>query len=248
MAEIRQTGQTGWRRLAGIGSMGLALTLATGCTHTPTVATQPADPLNGNMTPPGTPPPTGAPKTTVAPTAFPNNNANQNGLAPIGPTDLSAANNATLASMSGGPLGRPQFDEQSRAAPPAQFTSNPKEAPTQTGFPGPNVNPKVEAIPDANATPAKLGPTGWQTQQPVDSVVQPVSTSTSNAPTTEALTRQLQDRGVINQKIDQLSEGIHLTCYVSRPTGGLRVLEVTATDYATAVQAILQQLDAPAPH
>jgi hypothetical protein len=240
MAEIRQIGQTGWRQLLGVGSMGLALTVATGCTHTPTAATVPADPLTGTMTPPGTPPPTGVPKTSAAPPPSP---SYQNGLAPIGPNDLSAANNATLASMSGGPLGRPQPDDPYHAPAQAQFTSNPKEAPPQTGYPAPNPNPKVEPIPDANPTPSKLGPGGWQTDPSVNAGVQPASAS--NAATTEALTRQLQDHGVVNQEINQLSDGIHLTCYVPRPTGGFRKLEVTATDYATAVQAILQQLDAP---
>ena len=145
--------------------------------------------------------------------------------------------------MSGGPLGRPQPDDPYRT--PAQFTSTPRDPAPTTGYPAPNPNPKVEPIPDANPTPAKLGPTGWQTPHGAYTAVQPVSTSNA-APTTDALKKQLEDRGVINQKIDQLPQGIHLTCYLPGPTGGLRQLEVTAADYATAVQAILQQLDTPA--
>jgi len=64
----------------------------------------------------------------------------------------------------------------------------------------------------------------------------------------DTLSRQLQERGVLNQKQDVVPEGIRLTCYVSRNGGaGLRVYEASASDYTAAAQAILKQLDTPQP-
>ena len=231
---MAQTGQTGQKKRL-LTLCGLGLALLTGCSTTPTAATQPHDPLHGVLTPPGLPQPTHSPKTPGSPASFTPQSNNPN-LKPIG-WDLSSSNNATLAGLSGqGPLGRPlAIDDQGRPLAPGQFTTGPKtqQTPVQLGYPGANPNPKVEAIPDANA-PSKYTPNSWQPEQP-----------TGPAPNTpEALTRQLQERGVINQKLDQLSQGVHLTCYVSRgPEGGLRILEVTAVDYVSAAQAILQQLD-----
>lgn len=236
MGTRRQTGQTrGTRRLVTLlaaGSFGLGLTLLTGCSQTPTTAAgQPHDPLHGVLTPPGgIPQPTGMPKTPGTPTSLTPRSSNQ-GVAPIG-SELSSTNNATLAGLSGpGPLGRPlAIDDQGRTLPPVQ-----------RGYPAPNANPKVEQVPDLNPTPPKLTPSSWQTEQPITPGVQPANPAGAS---NEIFTRQLQDRGVVNSKIDQLSEGVHLTCYVSRgPNGGLRILELTAVDYATAAQAILQQLD-----
>jgi hypothetical protein len=217
-----------------------ALGLAGGCSQTPVTSTQPHDPLHGNRTPPGLPPLTDSPKTPGTPTSYPNNSSN---LAPITGSDLTAVNTATLAGMSA--LGRPMAaDDQGRPLPVAQFTSSSKD--TTPGYIPPNPTPKVEPVPDINPQPSKSAPGPWQAPQSAHPTVQPVSNSVpvNNPATTEAATRQLQAHGVVNQKIDQLADGIHLTCYVARPTGGLITLEVTATDYATAAQAIVQQLEA----
>jgi hypothetical protein len=105
-------------------------------------------------------------------------------------------------------------------------------------LPAPNPNPKVEQVPDA--TPGKpLIPTAsWQSNSPSPPPVEPTRA--------EILLKQLQDRGVVNQKQDLVPEGIHLTCYITRGEGaGLRILEATAADYPSAAQAILQQLELP---
>ena len=56
--------------------------------------------------------------------------------------------------------------------------------------------------------------------------------------------KTLQSRGVLQQKVDTVPEGVRLTCYIPRgPEGGLRALEVTAADYISAAQTMLQQLE-----
>ncbi len=226
------TKQSGQKRVAAgaLAVLALALIGLSGCSGTPVVGGQHQhDPLVGNRTPPTIPQPTDAPKTAGTTTSLPRTGNQQ--FAPIG-SDLTSTNNATLASASGSTLGRPlALDDQGRAMAP----NGP--APTQNPYPPYNPKPRVEKIPDAEPAQAKYTPSSWQSDRPA-------ATNAIPATPTEALTRQLQERGVINQKIDQLSEGIHLTCYVSRGAGGLRVLEVTAVDYTTAVQAILHQLDA----
>jgi hypothetical protein len=60
----------------------------------------------------------------------------------------------------------------------------------------------------------------------------------------EAIAKQLKDRGVIYQKLDRAPDGVRLTCYLAREGGGrFRILETTATDHATAVRAIIKQID-----
>ncbi len=210
-------------------SIGLTWMLLTGCSQAPTTAKQNIDPLHGHLTPPGQP-------------QFPkpaNTSASQpaTGVSAL-PTSYSATNNATLAGTSWqGPLGRPlAIDDEGRTYAPGQM--GPKPAPT-SGFPAPNPNPRVEPVPDAFAAPQNLAPiSDWKAPQinkPAESVP---------ALTEEGLFKQLQSRGVLQQKRDAVAEGVRLTCYVPRgPTGGLRALEATAADYPTAAQAILQQLE-----
>lgn len=231
MAKLRIAGRLRW---AGL----LALSLASGCTGTPHAQAPPHDPLHGVLVPPGIPQPTYAPKADggvpTTPQAF-----NPGGV-PATPASMSSSNPATLAGTSWqGPLGRPTaLDDSGPPFLPGQSTLGSKTP----QVPGPNANPKVEAVPDNTpSTPPIVTPTAsWQTAAPVAPGVN-VSQPSSAA----ILAKQLQDRGVINQKQDAVPEGIHLTCYLSRgPEAGLRILEVTAVDYSSAAQAILQQLDA----
>lgn len=255
MVKKRQAGEHRTsRRILPAFALGLAL--ATGCSTTGSQATapQPPDPLHGHRTPPGLPVPESSKPPTVPTSGTKTSSFNPT---PIGSADLSSSNNATLAGMSGqSPLGRPlAIDDGARPLAPGQLMTGSKSQSAPVGPagpfspPGPNPNPKVEAIPDASPNSQNPSPNSWQpgATQPVTPVsqVQPAAPAVPTAPTTaETLTRRLQERGVVNQKVDQLSQGIHLTCYVSRGTeGGLRILEATAADYATAAQAILNQLD-----
>jgi hypothetical protein len=222
--------QTGQRIRSPLAVLALGLALVGGCTSTPTASTQQHDPLHGVLTPPSIPQPNSAPKTPGQPTSLPAHN-NQS-FAPIG-SPLASTNNATLAGMSGSSLGRPlALDDQGRPLP-----GNP--APVVPAY---NPNPKVERVPDVLPTPGQLAPSSWQAPA-VAKEAQPVKVNASPA-LNEQLTRRLQERGLVDQKIEQVPQGIHLTCYFSRGLeGGLRMLEVTAVDYATAAAAILRQLD-----
>jgi hypothetical protein len=229
--------------MAACGALGLTVTIATGCSQTPTTAQQSYDPLHGVRTPPGTlVPPTTPPAT--ASVAQPPPLATSPGGVPALPTSSSSTNTATMAGSNWqGPLGQPfPINDPNAHAPflPGQTTTTTNSQPAP-GMPAPNPNPKVQAVPDAvpSAPPAVTPIGNWQAPQNTQPVVQ-----TAGAVPTPDYAKQLQDRGVFNQKRDPAPEGVQLTCYVSRgPTGGVRILSVTAKDYATAAQAILRDLD-----
>jgi hypothetical protein len=238
MATTRQARQTGFLALAAA-----TLLCLNGCSSTPTASTQSHDPLHGVLTPPALPQPNSAPKTPGTPTSYPH--SGQQSYQPPG-SELISTNTATLAGMSGSTLGRPlAIDDQGRTVPAGgQLTSGNWTSPNQQPqYPGYNPNPRVEKVPDAEPTIVKNSPTSsqslWGSASP-PATPTPVPTSTPTL--AETLTKQLQDRGVINHKVDTLPTGVHLTCY-AQANGKMRILEATAVDYATAAQAILQQLD-----
>jgi hypothetical protein len=168
---------------------------------------------------------------------------NANGVPAI-PTSSGSSNTAQLAGNWQSPLGRPQSLDGTGSGPPflpGQLTSNPQPSPTP-GVPAPNPTPRVEQVPDlqpTTSTPPTVTPIGsWQSPQS-----NPTAVQTANL--TPDYAKQLQDRGVLSQKQESTPAGLHLTCYLSRgPGGGMRILEVTAADYATAAQAMLRELDA----
>jgi hypothetical protein len=245
MVKTRQVGQIRsalrWLSLFGWGSIGLGLTLTTGCSSTPMASGPAADPLHGVLVPPGLPQPTNTPKVDAggippAPQAY-----NQGGVQAF-PASMSSSNPATLAGTSWqGPLGRPLAIDDGAGTGPPFLPGQVSRTQPLPGVLGANPNPKVERVPDITPPAQPVTPTAsWQTNpapiQPTAGV-QPASD--------DALAKQLQDAGVINQKQDTVAEGLRLTCYVSRGPGeGLRIIEVTAADYAAAAQAILQQLNA----
>jgi len=234
MVYQRQDRQRRWISPVTIGAMILIAPIMTGCSATPTTAQQHHDPLHGILVPPGAPPqPTNSPKASGNTLVPAPQTGSINGVPSI-PTNNTATNPATLASVSGIPvsLSRPlAIDDEGKVQ---TARSQP------SGFVPANPSPKFEPVPEANAS----APSGsWQlpatnvppTLPPADSV---------NANPADALRQQLQARGVLNQKVDPIAEGVRLTCYVPRSDSqGLRVLEVTAADYATAAQAILRQLE-----
>jgi hypothetical protein len=240
-----QPGLGRWVSLATIGAFMLSAPMITGCSTPPMTAQHTVDPLLGNSTPPGTPIlPASAPKATNTPITPPptSSSSNGNGIPPI-PTNNSATNPATLASYSGFQvsLAKPlAIDDEGRPQTPGQLTARTQPP----GYVPPNAAPKFEPVPDANASAPSITPTGsWQL--PATSVppaLPPVQSAIADP--AEALRQQLQARGVVNQKVDSVANGVHLTCFVPRTDSqGLRVLEVTAADYPTAAQAILRQLE-----
>ena len=225
MTQKRDSGQ---KIRSPLAVLALGVALVNGCSTTPTASTHQPDPLHGNFTPPSIPLPNSAPKTPGQPTSLPP--YNQQSIAPIG-SPLSSTNNATLAA--GSSLGLPRaIDDQGKVVPGNQ-------APVVPAY---NPSPKVERVPDIVPTPNGLAPSTWQGPAAAKEP-QPVKVNASPA-VNEQLTRALQERGMTDQKIDQVAGGVHLTCYFSRgPGGGLRMLEVTAVDYATAATAILRQFE-----
>lgn len=226
---------------ATFGAICLSAPILTGCSATPTTAQQHHDPLHGVLVPPGAvPQPTNGPKASNTLIPAPQTGS-INGIPPI-PTNNTATNPATLASMNfQGPLGKPlAIDDEGRAQWPGQLTARSQPL----GFVPANTNPKVEQVPDANSSgPQQAPPASWlltpsnrpPTLPPADAA--PVASA-------DALRQQLQARGVVNQKVDPVPEGIRLTCYLQRSDSqGFRVLAVERTDYATAAQAILRQLE-----
>lgn len=226
MAMTRQTGQLLMALAVGLGCLN-------GCSHTPTATNQGHDPILGVYNPPSMPQPNSAPKTSAPTTALPPNPGFQQ---PGG--ELMSTNNATLAGMSGNSLGRP-LALDGRAQPTGQLTSGSWAKPEQPANPGYNPNPRVEKVPDIEPTTAKSAPPSWQGAA---AAAPPPPAPVAVTPT-EALTQQLKERGVINQKVEALPNGVHLICYATRSNGAPRILEATATDFAEAAQAILHQLD-----
>lgn len=232
-----------WQLLPAWGSLALTLTITTGCSPTSTTAQQSYDPLHGVRTPPGAVAPPNNPATGTASAVPPP--APNLGSVPALPTSSSAANTATLAGTSGpNPLGQPfPINDPNGRAPflPAQATTSNAAPVPAPGAMTPNPNPKVEQVPDAvpNAPPA-ITPLGtWQPPQTAQPVVQ------TNAAVAPDYAKQLQDRGVTNQKLDPAPGGVLLTCYVSNGASGVRILTVPAKDYAAAAQAMLRELDRP---
>ena len=238
MAGKRQAGQ---RREAGRfvslltwGSFSLSMAFASGCTQTPTTAQQNLDPLHGARTPPGTP----GPNPHVAPAPQANNNGG--GLPPI-PTALSASNTATIAGTSWQTSGSGTLainDKSSvRLGAPGQLTNDTKTTPINPGLPA-NSGPKVIPVPDAKPPTQVVTPAGsWQQQ--ATPLVQ--TTNSAPDPSEAVLAKQLQDRGVVNQKREAVPEGVHLTCFVANQDG-VHLYEVTAANYTTAATKILQQI------
>jgi hypothetical protein len=250
------------RSLFSLAALGLVATVVTGCSNTPTNTPANNDPLTGPLIPPGNPPPASTSVSTPVPQA-----SAQPGLPTI-PASLSASNTASIAGTSWQNPGSLAIRDNSQTGPKpviGQAANDRRTLQTPVSMPGYPATPvpKVEPVPDA--VPGNVTPTGaWQAPASQPGAVQtanapPIApatnvpapfTATTSAPAAlppsaniDPLKKQLQDRGVINQTLDNVPEGVHLTCYVSRGAGLFpRIYEVTAADYATAVQSILQQL------
>jgi hypothetical protein len=211
------------------GSLGLLAGLAgAGCSSVPTTAQQsPGDPLLGP-----------APPNANQPT--PPANA-QAWLAPI-PPSAGVPTNAALAGQSQSlAIGAaPSGEGWLRKIDGTPTPGNAGQAPIT-----PVSQPRVEAIPKDNsftAAPTQSISTPVQSIQPTGSWA---ASNPAAGPTPEQLKQLLDARGVIGQKQDVVPGGILLRCVVSTPANpsANQVYETTAVDYATAVQAIVQQID-----
>jgi hypothetical protein len=216
------------------GSISLTAGLTgAGCESVPTATQQSAgDPLLG---------PTAPNANQAAPPANP-----QAWLAPI-PSASGVATNASLAgqtqslAIGGAPTGEGWMRKIDGTPAPV----NPGQTPIT---PVSQQSPRVEAVPkDTSFTAA---PT--QSIQPAAVAVQSIQPTGSWAassppvgPSAEQLKKMLDDRGVSSQQQQNVPGGILLRCYVTSQAdpSARQVYETTAVDYATAVQAIAQQID-----
>jgi hypothetical protein len=126
-----------------------------------------------------------------------------------------SGSNAALASLSGG---RPLAIQE------ATWQRNTQSPP---GNIGPGAGPQVQAVPREGQTP--IQPTGWA----------------PSGPSTDSPDAMLQSRGVLNPQQENVPEGVRVSGFVRdrvTPTR-LQFVEATARDYATAVQALVQQID-----
>jgi hypothetical protein len=108
--------------------------------------------------------------------------------------------------------------------------------------------PRVEPVPKDNSFTA--APT--QSFQPAAVAAQSIQPASSWAasnppagPSAEQLKQMLDKCGVTSQQQQNVPGGIQLRCYVASQAdpSARQVYETTAVDYATAVQAIVQQID-----
>ncbi len=227
------------RRWFAICLVGTVCAVFTGCSNSHNTSTQAGhDPLKGIMAPPTTVPVPNQQQATGT-IASPPQGVYQGGVPAI-PTTFSGTNNAGLAAMSTqGPLGRPlAIDDDGKPRPVADWArpGQATQTPTMPGFPGASTTPRVERLSDNSATPPFTPAINWPSQS------SPLPTAqTANA--VLPLDVQLKERGVLKQSVEQVPEGILLTCFLSRgPAGGIRILEATANDYPAAAQVILDRL------
>lgn len=246
MARTREKGQTDNRRgqrslakvLRSCSLMLCPLYLAlTGCNAITTSAPAPraGDPLLGDYLPPGqsAPPP-------------PPTKAKSVGVPPI-PTGLSGTTPAALASIPGS-RGLAINENQANAswaapggqAPSAQLRRPEpvvQAVPRDTGFSSPPPPPNLAVPPPSPGSPPSSVPGPTVNAAPWAGAGQAVSP--------ENLQAQLQARGVLWQKQDQIAEGVRFSAMVPNPSNPqiTRVYEATGPDYATAVQAVLRQIE-----
>jgi hypothetical protein len=165
-------------------------------------------------------------------------------LAPI-PSASGVATNASLASQTqslaigGAPTGEGWMRKIDGTPTPGQTPINPVSQQS---------TPRVEAVPKDNSFTA--APT--QSFQPAAAVPQSIQPTGSWAaatppagPSADQLKQMLDARGVNGQQQQNVPGGILLRCYVTSKSdpSARQVYETTAADYATAVQAIAQQID-----
>jgi hypothetical protein len=226
----RRTGKA--RLILTWASLGLCAGLTgAGCSTTAQTTAQATagDPLLGPTPPPSTLPVQAAPANAEA------------WLAPIPPSS-GVATNATLASQTPPPrslaIGEaPPGGSWQRNIDGAPATSNVLKAPIT-----PASQIHVEPVPKDNSFTAAPG----QAIQPAGSWAVS-SPSPAAGPSLEQLKQALDVRHVIGQQQENVPGGIHLRCVVTNPANpnANQIYETTAADYATAVQAIVQQIDRP---
>jgi hypothetical protein len=196
-----------------------ALLGLTGCSHTQHAATTLGDPLLGPAPPP-------AQSTSPLHATTPQGS----GLPPI-PQNTGSNTNVGLASqppaqslaISQGTGWARQVDGAAKTTQATPVSSQPKvqEVPKENGITAPTTLPTVKQ-------------TGWS------------AASQPTAPSTDELEQQLKSRGVLAHEQAPDGSGIRLTVVIANPTNpdARETMWTTAADYATAVAAIVREIDA----
>ena len=109
--------------------------------------------------------------------------------------------------------------------------------------------PKVVPVPREDGFSSGQPVPGIQTAGSWSAGAQAAVQSAALSP--QQLQQLLESRGVVAQKLFNNADGVHLLCAVpsrSSPEARILTYEVTAPDYATAVQAIVRQIDQQPPN
>ena len=234
MVGLAKSGKTRWVRKARVFLAGAALGLGValigaGCQSPQHAANDKlGDPLLGPALPPQTP---------IVQASAPA------GLGPIPPTG--GTTTAALAGQSSPGLAIGSADGWAR-----KFDGVPSSGANASGALKtpivPVSQPKVVPVPsEPGATPAPVSTFQPSSGAPTNAT--PVVAAVPAAvPSAESLDALLTSRGVIGKKKEDVPGGIRLVCAVTNPANpnANQIYETTAIDYATAVQAIVAQIDA----
>jgi hypothetical protein len=245
-------------------SLGLMmLPVIAGCNSAP--HNHAGDPLFGEYYPKGPngqpmPPPTPSTQKTAAAGVppYPSNNSATSTAAIAGNTNLPGARNLSINEKTGTGWALTN-STNSGAANVAPGTGTPVVQPIPRDTTGPvaaNVGQSGSAAPASNQLAvANLAttPTTGNTIIATGALTPSADTSRQNATpvtpmgivTPDILQGTLQGKGALALKKENVPEGVRVSCYVPQKANpaNLRYLETVAPDYATGLQALLQQID-----
>jgi hypothetical protein len=160
----------------------------------------------------------------------------QAGTPPLPPSGLST--NAALASQS------PTAHSLAIGEPPGEgwqrnIQGTPAAAATAAGSATPVSQPKVLPVPKDTSVTASSS----QSVRPAGSWASNTPSSSAATPTAQDLEKLLVSRGVMGHKeFDVPGGGVRLVCAVPAGTSN-QIYDVTAADFAAAVQAVVRQID-----
>lgn len=233
-----------WIGAAWVG-IGFGAALLTGC-NTP-AKTHSGDPLFGEFYPKG---PGGQP---LPPAGQPS----AQGKTPVlgVPVANSASSNAAIANNTNLPGARPLAINEN--APNWTLTNTSNTNPAQNGNAPKGNGPTVQPLPrDNTSAPGQVTAleqggiqrtgswsAGATSAAPGEPTVRPVSAADDAS--VDELRRTLQAKGAVGLTQEPAPDGVTVSCFVPHPSNPnhLRFFETTAADQATALRALVQQID-----
>jgi hypothetical protein len=271
MSKTRNPNKMRWTyRQQSLGAwviLGICSAALVGCSSTP--ATHSGDPLFGEYYPKGPngqplPPPNPAQKTTsigvppypaansASSTAAIATNTSLPGGRPLAINEKNGLNGSltNTSAPAGVGIGTPIVQPIPRDTTGPVATANP----AGTSTPAIATNLGNAATPVGTIIPTGSWTAPAQSPATTSPAAAPAPASPSPAPgpaqvpvaaTADALQAALEGKGAVGLKQENVPEGVRVSCYMPRPSSpaNIRYLETVAGDYATALQAILQQAD-----